>query len=113
MREEDIFKIAFRTHSGPYEFVVMPFGLTNAPSTFQATMDKVFRLFLRQFVVVFFDDILVYSRTLDDHIKHLALILETLSKHEFYAKLSKYAFCHTSIDYLGHILSADGVKVDD
>ena len=64
-------------------------------------------------MAVFFDDILVYNCTLDDHIKHLELVLETLSKHEFYAKLSKCAFCHILVNYLGHILSANGVKVDD
>ena len=113
MRDEDIYKTVFRTHHGHYEFLVMPFGLTNAPSTFQATMNKVFQPFLRKFVAVFFDDILICSKSLDDHLSHLALVLETLHKHQLFTKLSKCEFCQESINYLGHVISAQGVQVDD
>jgi hypothetical protein len=87
----------------------MPFGLTNAPSTFQATMNQLFSQFLRRFGIVFFDDILIYSASLDDHLQHLELVLNFLLANSFYVKLSKYLFCQESVEYLGHIVSSQGV----
>jgi hypothetical protein len=112
MDKGDIHKTAFRTHQGHYEFLVMPFGLSNAPSTFQATMNLIFAPYLRQFVIVFFDDILVYSPTLESHLQHLEVVFQCLLENEFCLKQSKCSFVQTSIDYLGHIVSAKGVGPD-
>ncbi|XP_038977863.1 uncharacterized protein LOC120108346 [Phoenix dactylifera] len=112
MKKEDVHKTAFRTHSGHYEYLVMPFGLCNAPSTLQATMNEVFRAYLRKFVLVFFDDILVYSRTMEEHEEHLGVVLRLLEKHHFYIKASKCAFAQPELEYLGHFISGEGVRVD-
>ncbi|KAD2804421.1 hypothetical protein E3N88_37798 [Mikania micrantha] len=108
----DIEKTAFRTHSGHYEFKVMPFGLTNAPSTFQAVINDLFRPYLRRFVLVFFDDILIYSKSLDDHESHLKIVLDLLLRNKFFAKESKCCFGQRSVLFLGHVVSAEGVQVD-
>ncbi|XP_047979333.1 uncharacterized protein LOC125221252 [Salvia hispanica] len=112
MHEADIFKTAFRTHEGHFEFLVMPFGLTNAPSTFQAAMNAIFRPLLRQCVIVFFDDILVYSPTLELHGEHLAAVLELLRSNNFFVKLSKCSFCSLTVEYLGHLISDGQLKAD-
>lgn len=109
MHEEDIPKTAFRTHQGHYEFRVMPFGLSNAPSTFQGTMNDLFRPFLRHFVIVFFDDILVYSTSLKEHLQHLEQVFQTLVNGNFFLKLSKCLFAQRQLEYLGHMVSTDGV----
>jgi hypothetical protein len=92
---EDIHKTAFRTHSGHCEYVVMPFGLCNAPSTFQAAMNAIFRPYLRKFILVFFDDILIYSSNWDSHLKHIRRTLEILASHNFVVKPSKCIFGRT------------------
>jgi hypothetical protein len=109
---EDIHKTAFQTNSGHYEYVVMPFGLCNAPSTFQAAMNAIFRPYLRKFILVFFDDILIYSPNWDSHLQHIRRTLEILTSHSFVVKPSKCIFGRTEVDYLGHLIIVTGVKVD-
>ena len=112
MAEQDIPKTAFRTHHGHYEYRVMPFGLCNAPSTFQAAMDAALGPFLRKFAAVFFDNILIYSSTLADHLQHLECVFTSLSQAQYYLKRSKCVFGQRQLDYLGHVVSGSGVQPD-
>ncbi|CAL2256384.1 unnamed protein product [Prunus armeniaca] len=112
IREEDVPKTAFRTRYGHYEFLVMPFGLTNAPTAFMDLMNRVFRRYLDRFVIVFIDDILVYSKSQKAHMKHLEIVLKTLRRRQLYAKLSKCQFWLDRVSFLGHVISAEGIYVD-
>ena len=112
VRDQDISKIAFRCHYGHYEFLVMPFGLTNALATFQSCMNHTFRVQLRKFLLVFFDNILIYSKTWEEHLQHLDEVLSILEEHSLYAKMSKCEFGMKEMLYLGHIINEEGVQVD-
>ncbi|GBG81466.1 hypothetical protein CBR_g32456 [Chara braunii] len=106
-------KTAFRSRFGHYEFTVMPFGLTNEPATFQRAMNDILRDILEQYVLIYLDDILVYSRTLEEHLRHLRDVLDRLRRHGFYAKLSKCRFAQHKVDFLGHYVSDQGLHMDD
>ena len=112
IRASDIPKTAFRTRYGHYEFLVMSFGLTNAPETFMELINGVFRPYLYSFVIVFIDDILVYSKTEEDHVRHLRIVLQRLREEKLYAKFSKCEFWLTSVTFLGHVVSKEGIRVD-
>ena len=112
IRAEDVAKTAFRTRYGHYEFLVMPFGLTNAPAAFMDLMNRIFSPFLDQFVVTFIDDILIYSRTEEEHREHLRIVLQTLREHQMFAKLSKCEFWLSEVRFLGHVVSSEGISVD-
>ncbi|GJS10828.1 putative reverse transcriptase domain-containing protein [Tanacetum coccineum] len=112
VREKDIPITAFRTRYGHYEFQVMPFGLTNAPAVFMDLMNRVCRPFLDKFVIVFIDDILIYSKNKEEHKEHLRIILELLQKEKLYAKFSKCEFWLDSVKFLGHVINSQGVHVD-
>ncbi|KAJ8761816.1 hypothetical protein K2173_004665 [Erythroxylum novogranatense] len=112
MKETDVSKTAFRTRYGHFEFLVMPFGLTNAPAVFMDLMNRVFKSFLDQFIIVFIDDILVYSKSDEEHEDHLRVALETLRKNELYAKFDKCEFWLREVVFLGHVISEHGVHVD-
>jgi hypothetical protein len=112
IRELDIPKIAFHTRYGLYEYTMMSFGLTNAPAYFMYLMNKVFMEYLDKFMVVFIDDILIFSKTEEEHETHLRLVLEKLRAHQLYAKFSKWEFWLSEVAFLGHVISVGGVSLD-
>ena len=112
VREADVHKTTFRTRYGHYEFLVMPFGLTNASTAIMDLMNRVFQPYLDRFVVVFIDDILVYSRIEDEHDEHLQVVLQILREKQLYAKSSKCEFWLCEVTFLGHVVSTEWTRVD-
>jgi len=113
IKEEDIIsKTTFRNRYGHYEFTVVPFGLTNAPATFMCLMNGIFKNYLDKFIIVFLDDILIYSKSEEEHEKHLTIALQVLRENQLYEKLSQCSFYQQQIHYLGHIISEEGITVD-
>jgi hypothetical protein len=110
INEDDVPKTAFKTRFGHYEFTVLPFGLTNAPGVFMSLMNGVFCEYLDKFVQVFIDDIVIYSRTMEEHDEHLRLVLQCLREHKLY-KLSKCSFYQSRTHCLGHAISGEGIAV--
>ena len=112
VKEVDVPKTAFKTRYGHYEFLVNPFGLTNAPAAFMDLMNRVFHPYLDQFVVVFIDDILMYSKDAQEHEHHLRIVLQILRENQLFAKLSKCDFWLKEVSFLGYIIFAEGIRVD-
>ncbi|GJU18480.1 putative reverse transcriptase domain-containing protein [Tanacetum coccineum] len=112
VHEDDIPKTAFRTRYGHFEFTVMPFGLTNAPAVFMDLMNRICRPYLDKFVIVFIDDILIYSKTQKEHVEYLRLVLELLKKEKLYAKFSKCEFWLREVQFLRHVINGNGIHVD-
>ena len=113
MRQEDVHKSTFQMHEGHYEFLVMPFGLTNAPSTFQSLMNEIFRPYLQKFVLVFFYDILIYSKEEKEHMHYVELLLRRLRENAMVVNGEKCEFGVKKVAYLGHVISEEGIAVDD
>lgn len=112
IRHGDEWKTAFVTPSGHYEYLVMPFGLSNAPAVFQGYMNEVFREYLNRFVIVYIDDILIYSSSIAEHHRHVIQVLEKLREHKLYLKLEKCEFHITSVQFLGYIIDQHGIQMD-
>ncbi|KAD3338209.1 hypothetical protein E3N88_33730 [Mikania micrantha] len=112
LQEKHVPKTAFPTMYGHYEFIVMPFGLTNAPAAFMDMMNRICKPYLDKFFIVFIDDILIYSKTPEDHAIHLRTLLELLRHEKLYAKFSKCEVWLTKVQFLGHVISSQGIQVD-
>ena len=112
VRKADIPKMAFRTQYGHFEFTMIPFRLTNTPVAFMDLMHRLFQPYLDRFVVVFVDDILIYSKSKEEHEDHLRIVLQALRDHQLYAKFSKCEFWLTEVRFLGHVMLTSGVSVD-
>ena len=112
IKDEDVPKTTFRTRYGHCEFLVMPFGLTNSPTAFMDFMNRIFKPYLDKFIVVFIDDILVYSRSQEEHAEHLKIVLNTLREKKLYAKFNKCKFWLNSVIFLGHIIYKEGLLMD-
>lgn len=113
VEDQDVYKTAFRTRYGHFEWRVLPFGLTNAPATFMGAMNEIFKPFLDKFVVVYLDDILIFSRSVEEHVQHLRAVLQVLRENKFYGKMSKCEFGKERIDFVGHIVGVNGVEVEE
>ena len=112
IKPEDVSKTAFRTRYGHYEFLLIPFGLTNASAAFMDLMNRIFQPYLDQFVVVFIDDILIYSRSTEEHERHLRIILQLLREKQLYAKFKKCELWLKKVGFLNHIIDKEGISVD-
>jgi Reverse transcriptase (RNA-dependent DNA polymerase) len=113
VKTDDVPKTCIQARYGSFEFLVMPFGLTNSPSVFQALMNDVFREFLDDFVMVYLDDIIIYNKSEGEHLQHVETVLQKLKNQELYGKLSKCHFNETEVEFLGHVVNAEGIKMQN